>query len=104
MNGIIIIIIDDETTIGPITDKKQKKLHDTIKQLEKEIRTLKKTIKHNEDKINELDNFLEKISNIFKAENLSLAKGHLSRLTNNTNFLPHCIANSANRLKRTSKN
>lgn len=92
-----------EPTIGPITDKKQKKLHDTIKQLEKEIRTLKKTIKHNEDKINELDNFLEKISNIFKAENLSLAKGRLSRLTNNTNFLPNCIANSANRIKKNFK-
>ena len=92
-----------EPTIGPITDKKQKKLHDTIKELEKEIKTIKKTIKRNDKKIKELNNYLERMSNIFKAENLSLAKGRLSRLTNNSDFLPNCIANSANRIKSNFK-
>ena len=43
------------------------------------------------------------MSNIFKVENLSLAKGRLSRLTNNSDLLPNCIANSANRIKNNFK-
>ena len=43
------------------------------------------------------------MSNIFKAENLSLAKGRLSRLTNNSNLLPNYIANRANRIKNNFK-
>ena len=92
-----------EPTIGPITDKKQKKLHNTIKELEKEIKTIKKTIKRNDKKIKELNTYLERMSNIFKVENLSLAKGRLSRLTNNSNLLPNYIANRANRIKNNFK-
>lgn len=85
---------------GPITDEKQKKLHDAIKNLENEIRKIKKNIKKNDDYIKELNNYLERISNIFKAETMSLAKGRLSRLTNNTEFLPDCVATSAKRIQR----
>lgn len=84
-----------------ITDKRQKKLHDAIKKkLENEIRKIKKTIKHNKEQIKELNNFIERISNIFKAENISLAQGRLSRLTNNQDFIPDSVATSAKRIQR----
>ncbi|WP_323735842.1 hypothetical protein PXD04_08100 [Methanosphaera sp. ISO3-F5] len=85
--------------MGPITDKKQKKLHDDIKKLEKEIKNIKKQIKHNKKQIKELNNCLERISNIFKAENIKLAKGRLSHLTNNIQFLPDSVATSVKRIK-----
>jgi len=86
-------------TRGPITDKKQKKLHDDIKTLEKEIKNIKKQIKHNKKQIKELNNYLERISNIFKAENIKLSKGRLSHLANNIQFLPDSVATSVKRIK-----
>lgn len=87
-------------TKGRIKEEEQKEIHDLIKELEQEIREIKKEIKLNKKQIKELNRYLERISNIFEAENMTIARGRLTRLTNNTEHMPKCVTKSTKRIER----
>ena len=84
----------------PKADKKRRHLHDLIEELGDEIRSINKTIKNNEDNIDELLYYLTKFSEIFQSEDKKEAKRRLNILKNKIQFLPSSVATMVRRIDK----
>lgn len=80
------------------SDKKRRRLHDLIQELGNEIRHINKTIKNNDDNIDELLYYLLKFSEIFQSEDKKEARRRLNILKNKIQFLPRSVATMVKRI------
>lgn len=78
--------------------RNERRLHDLIQELGNEIRHINKTIKNNDDNIDELLYYLLKFSEIFQSEDKKEARRRLNILKNKIQFLPRSVATMVKRI------